>query len=195
MIHTKVLKSLMPIIMPPMTAWAQRMEREIFSYGKALSDSEISDAIELGVMNPERVRYMIVDEIPLPAEELAALAQQAGIIDADTEGMAYRYGIFIRSDVKDKRLRLLHELVHVAQYERLGEIRNFIREYVTACLDHGYAKSPFEIEARQKSQKLAAESSGQTRAFKEVVSEENTVSAECCEEPFLFGRHAGSRLL
>ena len=187
MIHTKVLKSILPLIMPAMTVWAERMEREILVRGQALSDSEMSDAMELGVMNPELIRYLIVDEIPLPAEELATLARQVGIIDADTSGMAYRYGIFIRSDVKDKRLCLLHELVHVTQYERLSEIRNFIREYVTACLDYGYSKSPFEVEAREKSEKLIAEASGLTENFKVRLTDEKANENELMEEPFVFG--------
>jgi hypothetical protein len=168
MIHVSVLKSLLPIIMPAMTTWVDQMEQVILARGRPLSDSETADAIELGVMDSKRVRCLVVDEIPVPSEELTALAQQVGIIDADTTGMAFRYGIYIRRDVADKRLRLLHELVHVAQYERLGDMRSFIREYVTACLDYGYSQSPFEIEAREKSEKLMTEHAGEMRTLPEI---------------------------
>jgi hypothetical protein len=168
MIQVKVLKSLLPIIMPSMAAWVDQMEQIILTRGRPLCDSEIADAITLGVKNPERVRYMIADQVPVPAKELAALVRQVGINDADIMGIAFRYGIFIHSDVVGKQLRLLHNLVQVAQYERLGEIQSFIREYVTACLDYGYDQSPFEIEAREKSEELMAIQASETEAMLEI---------------------------
>ncbi|HTV49360.1 MAG TPA: hypothetical protein VMG59_13060 [Phycisphaerae bacterium] len=162
MIQVPVLKSLLQIIMPSMVAWVDQMEQIVLAHGRPLSSSEISDAVELGVVHPERVRYMIADEIPIPAKELAELVRQAGIADEDVMGIAFRYGIFIHSDVVGKELRLLHDLVHVAQFERLGDIQNFIKEYVTACLDYGFGRSPFEVEAREKSEKVMARQASKT---------------------------------
>jgi hypothetical protein len=44
-------------------------------------------------------------------------------------------------------LLIVHELVHVAQYETLGGILPFLRKYLFECLTMGYAASPLELEA------------------------------------------------
>ena len=64
-----------------------------------------------------------------------------------TRGLALRYGIFVRSDCWDERRLIAHELVHTAQYERLGGIRPFLRQYLTECLTIGYPAGPMEQEA------------------------------------------------
>ena len=43
---------------------------------------------------------------------------------------------------------IAHELVHVAQYERLGGIEPFLRQYLRECLTVGYDESALENEAR-----------------------------------------------
>ena len=40
--------------------------------------------------------------------------------------MTLRYGIFIQTDHWGDRRLLLHELAHVAQYERFGGFRRFL---------------------------------------------------------------------
>jgi hypothetical protein len=44
-------------------------------------------------------------------------------------------------------LIVVHELAHVAQYERLGGILSFLRKYLFECLTMGYVASPLELEA------------------------------------------------
>lgn len=43
---------------------------------------------------------------------------------------------------------LMHELVHVEQYERLGAAK-YLWKYFTLLVRHGYKKHPMELEARQ----------------------------------------------
>jgi hypothetical protein len=50
---------------------------------------------------------------------------------------------------------LLHELAHVAQYERLG-MRRFLRQYLHECLTEGYPLGELEAEARDVTDRLAA---------------------------------------
>ena len=48
---------------------------------------------------------------------------------------------------------LLHELVHVAQYARLGDV-GFPVSYLARIGTHGYAAHPLEVEARQRAAQL-----------------------------------------
>ena len=43
----------------------------------------------------------------------------------------------------------MHELAHTAQYERLGGILPFLREYLFECLTSGYSEAPMEQEANE----------------------------------------------
>ena len=74
-----------------------------------------------------------------------------------TEGLTLRYGIFIRADRWGRRLLVAHELVHTAQYERLGGFEAFLRPYLIECLTPpGYPNGPMEREAITTSEKLFA---------------------------------------
>ncbi len=154
MISVQVLKRIVPTIAPALTAWAERMERLALQDGEALYPLQWNIALRVGVQRPEKVRVMYVDELPHPNPELTYLANETGIITPTTEGLAFGYGIFLRNNLTDAPRRLIHELVHCAQYERLGEIRLFIREYIDACLDFGYAQSPYELEADARTREI-----------------------------------------
>jgi hypothetical protein len=55
------------------------------------------------------------------------------------------------------RLLVVHELVHVAQYERSGGILPFLRRYLFECLTVGYSASPLELEAIAVTARVCAE--------------------------------------
>ena len=63
--------------------------------------------------------------------------------------MAVRYGIFIREDHWGERRLLAHELVHVAQYERLGGFRGFLKQYLEEHTNPGYPLGDLEREAKE----------------------------------------------
>lgn len=111
--------------------------------------SEFEDARRLGLRSPERVRVLVVDEIPpqLP-RRLRELAEYCGLGPAQTIGMALGYGIFLRGDALPDRTLLLHELAHTAQYERLG-FRGFLTRYLEEIYTGGYPSGPLEQEARR----------------------------------------------
>jgi hypothetical protein len=58
------------------------------------------------------------------------------------------FGIFILSErINEDQLRR-HELVHWAQYERMGAVK-FYATYLWYNLRYGYVNNPMEVEARQ----------------------------------------------
>ena len=58
-------------------------------------------------------------------------------------------GIFIRDDHWDSRRLVVHQLAHTMQYERLGSIESFLRQYLHECITTGYLAAPMEQEAKR----------------------------------------------
>lgn len=137
-----------PVLLPVAVAWVRRQERRILRDGVPLIDIEIDDAKTVGVRNPERVRLLPVKIVPWPgASAMRAAAKAIGFNIGATCGLTLGYGIFIREDCWRNRALIAHELVHTAQYERLGGIEPFLRQYLGECLTVGYLNSPLEREA------------------------------------------------
>ncbi len=142
------IRIILPLVMPMACAWVARQERRIIRHGIRLNVTQTDDARRAGVLHPDRVRLQIVDEIPvgMPAT-LRAIGRRLDLVPPGTIGMSLRYGILIRSDAWNDRRILVHELVHTAQYERLGGIWPFLHQYLDECLSGGYANAPLEDEA------------------------------------------------
>jgi hypothetical protein len=136
------------VLLPLAAAWAEEHESHILAHGRPLTRQQLADAREMGVAQPERVRLSTVPQIPMPEHPLLAAAGQAtGLLSPFTAGLTLRHGIYIRRDVADDRFLIAHELVHTGQYERLGGILPFLRQYLHECLTIGYPKAPLEQEA------------------------------------------------
>jgi hypothetical protein len=69
------------------------------------------------------------------------------LLPSDPSGLTLQYGIFVRGDCRQDRHLVVHELVHTAQYERLGGILRFLRDYLFECATLGYGEAPLEQEA------------------------------------------------
>lgn len=138
-------------LLPQICDWAQKEEENILKNGVALSADEMVTASKIGVRHPERVRLLRVPQVPMPQDAvLRAAAAQAGLVSEQTAGMALRYGIFIRDDMWPNRSAIVaHELVHTAQYERLGGLAPFLKQYLSECSTVGYSQAPLEQEAIQ----------------------------------------------
>lgn len=80
---------------------------------------------------------------------LRTVGEQLGVVSGQTIGMAVRYGIFVREEHWGDRRLLAHELAHVAQYERLGGFRGFLKQYLEECINPGYPLGDLEQEAKQ----------------------------------------------
>ncbi len=130
--------------------WVARQEREIARGGRALTPRQRAEAVGLGVREPDRVRVQYFRDFPsgLPGwlGWAGPLVRRAA---RGTEGMALGHGILLRADRAADPVLLRHELVHVAQYERLG-VRGFLRAYLWEWWVAGYPHGSLEIEARRK---------------------------------------------
>lgn len=135
-------------LLPLAVKWAAAVEKRILRDGVPLSEQELADAQAIGVRAPERVRLLALARVPAPRNLfLRTAAAAVQFLTPETRGLALRYGIFVRSDCWGERQLVAHELVHTAQYERLGGIQPFLRQYLTECLTVGYPAGPMEQEA------------------------------------------------
>ena len=135
------------ILLPLACEWAAAQERRILAGGEPLSSAQLADSRLVGVAEPHRVRLLYVTEIPIPEHpSLRAAAEATQLISPLTGGLTLRYGIFIRSDYRFHRRTVVHELVHTAQYERLGGIEPFLRRYLWECITLGYPQARMEQE-------------------------------------------------
>jgi hypothetical protein len=151
----RALLRALPVCLPLAVRWVSQQEQRILRAGVPLDEPHLTDARLMGVVHPESVRLLKVDQVPLPADRLLRwAAQQTKLICSDTAGMTMRYGIFVRSDCWQKRRLIAHECVHTAQYERLGGIGEFLSRYLRECLEVGYPSGPLEQEALLKSQQI-----------------------------------------
>ena len=136
------------MLLPLATIWASEQEQRILREGVPLSHSEMTDATDIGVKNPDRVRLLRVEAIPSPSHPaLKAACDAINFIPQSPRGLTLHYGVFVQSDYWRDRGLIVHELVHTAQYERLGGIEPFLRQYLVECTTLGYARSPVEKEA------------------------------------------------
>ena len=135
-------------LLPLAAQWATELERRVLCEGVPLSKTEIADAKAIGVQNPERVRLLRVETIPVPAHPmLRAAAASINFLTSSPRGLALDYGIFVRADHWRDRQLIAHELVHTAQYQRLGGIVPFLQTYIFQCATVGYSNAPLELEA------------------------------------------------
>ena len=135
-------------ILPLACKWAESQEKLILQKGRPLSPQLLSDAKKIGVAYPDKVRVLAVNAIPRPKHPLLkAACNQTNFLTPDTDGLTLRYGIYIRSDCANERRLYVHELVHVAQYEELGGIQQFLQKYLSDIATIGYSSAPMEQEA------------------------------------------------
>lgn len=154
------IRALVALLLPLVWVWARRQERAILQSGKPLREGELLDARRAGVQHPERVRVLVLPSVPprLP-RALRELAERCAWGPATVTGMALGYGIFVRAEQGSSRRLLVHELAHVAQYERLG-VRPFLKLYLHQCLTSGYPHGLLEAEAKQIARDLLAPNPG-----------------------------------
>ena len=139
---------MMAQLLPLAAAWAEEQEAHILARGAALPAVSLRDAAEIGVRHPERVRVRAVPGIPMPEQPLLrSVCEATGFLGPLTAGLSLRYGIFVHASAAGDRSLVAHELVHTAQYERLGGIAPFLRQYLQECFTIGYPDAPLEQEA------------------------------------------------
>ena len=143
----------LPALFPHVVDWISYLEKQAQESGRALTPIEFNLAQNIGVAHPGKVRILSFPRIPLPAHpRVKQLAQQVGLLNADTGGLTAGYGVIVRLDCADNLRLLAHEFVHAAQYEHLGRER-FLQEYIQQIATYGYLNAPFELEAEAKAVK------------------------------------------
>ena len=136
--------------------WVRRRQALILHHGAPLTREQMQLAHALGVTATARVRVMRVSRVPLPLppwllQWACVMAQRTRWFSlpwSHTAGMTLGHGIVLREDCAGDRRLLAHELVHVSQYERLGGIARFLRQYLRECVWPGYPHGALEREAR-----------------------------------------------
>lgn len=152
-----MIPTLLNFSLPLATSYAEEQEQIILRDGVPLTDAQCADARRAGVKEPQRVRLLKVDAIPIPTQPILAKANEyVGMIKPNSTTINYGYGIFIRQDLWDQRAVLVHELVHISQYERLGSIGEFLKAYLKECLTVGHANSPLEREAIDRTKQICS---------------------------------------
>ncbi|MEN3369612.1 MAG: hypothetical protein V7609_1755 [Verrucomicrobiota bacterium] len=154
MIDQQIFERLAPLAYE----WAKAQEELILARGSSLGPAATADAVRVGVQDPARVRVLIVDRIPMPADaELAEASRRTQIITDASRGVAIGHGIIIRADSWGDRELLVHQLVHVAQCERSGGLEPFVHQYLCdrrTCANFTFGS--LEEEARQTAREMCA---------------------------------------
>ncbi|WP_035615444.1 hypothetical protein [Haloferula sp. BvORR071] len=136
-------------VAPAISRWAQIQERRILAEGVPLQAEHLAFATELKIQNPEEVRVLEVQQIPMPVPDpLIRMARNFGIRIILPAGMTLGRGIYV---LKGNWGVMRHELVHVEQYQTLGGIGPFMQRYILECLFHGYEDAPLEVDAENRS--------------------------------------------
>jgi len=138
-------------VAPAISRWAQVQERRILAEGVPLKEEHRAFAAELKIAQPEDVRVLEVEKVPLPVpDSLVRIARGFGFRIITPAGMTLGRGIYV---LKGNWGVMRHELVHVEQYQELGGIAPFMRRYLLECLAHGYEDAPLEVDAEKRSKK------------------------------------------
>jgi len=139
----------LPRLLPRVLDWVEAEEKCALDLGTALLPAALDDARAAGVRTPESIRVCVVPEIPQPGNpRIKQLAAELGLITPRTVAITFGFGIFVRTEQASDRETLVHECVHVAQYEKLG-VEGFLMQYVVQIFKNGYDSAPMEREARE----------------------------------------------
>jgi len=153
-VEQKSFEKLLPIAVQ----WAKAQEAFVLRHGSSLSGRHLADAKLAGIKEPERVRVLVVDRIPLPEDpSLAEASKRVGIVTDDTRCMGFGHALIIRGDAWNDRETILHNFVHIAQCERAGGLEQWCGEYLgdrTNC--PRFTVGPLEEEARRFAREICA---------------------------------------
>jgi len=125
-------------LIPAAMKWYDNVAKSLHHKGRVLTAAEKKEAKQLGVKNPNAVRVVVLNKFPEPNGRFS---------NNHTEG-ARAMGdiIMIKPHLKNDSLVLCHELVHVAQKDRMG-LKRFLKQIALENEILGYSKSPLENEA------------------------------------------------
>ena len=133
----KTLKEI-DVILPIALQWYEKVEKSLYDKGRSLSTAEKKQAFSLGVKNPNNIRVVVLEKFPEPNNQT---------VNNHVEGArAMGNIIMIKPQHKNNSVILCHELVHIAQVDRLG-LKQFLTRLAVEKKILGYSKSMLENEA------------------------------------------------
>lgn len=125
-------------LIPDALKWYDNVAQSLYAKGRVLTESEKQQAKQLGIKNPDAIRVVILDKFPEPNNQTA---------NNHSEGArAMGNIIMIKPRHQNNSLILCHELVHIAQKDRLG-LTEFLKRYALEREVLGYSRSMLENEA------------------------------------------------
>ncbi len=128
-------------------------EQIALSQGVPLLPQYLEIADKIGIKNPEKIRVLYVERLPLPENKSLLFQMQRLSLDSPYfTGTTFGYGIWISNKMKGDKLLIAHELIHVKQMEALG-LEEFTKKYLLQLAIFGYAEAPIEIEAYENAEK------------------------------------------
>lgn len=143
-----ITESELNYLLPIASSWVEEQESYILENGIPLNQTILKNSQILGIKGIKNVRILPVEEIPLPINDILKNAiTRLGFIGKDTIGIAFRYGIYVKTFHQNDAKLLIHELTHTVQYERAGGISLFLKQYVQECIEFGYPNGILEQEA------------------------------------------------
>ncbi len=135
--------------LPLVVLWAKKHHDLIQEQGTELNEEGMELARSVGVAEPERIRVLLVDEIPFQDDPAVyRLAKSVGMLSGQVMGLTLGHAIYIVNGCQSARL-YSHEFRHVHQYEVLGSIGAFLEVYLEQVMLFGYHRAPLEQDARQ----------------------------------------------
>src|SRR5260370_4768757 len=144
----------LPALFPHIEAWVKSLETQAVTRGEPAPLLYHPYARAAGVRHPDKIYILPVSIIPHPEHpRMAELAESVGLLTNETGGITAGYGILVRNDCIENLKLIVHEFVHVAQYERLG-LTEFLRQYIHQLAASGYKMAQFEIEAEIKANSI-----------------------------------------
>ncbi|MPV86453.1 hypothetical protein [Ostreibacterium oceani] len=121
-----------------------------------LSNCMLSRAKLVGVVNPENIDIIITKNIPIPDEGHplyefyhTVLGVESGFVG----GLTFDNVIYLHPFFAESYEIYIHELVHVAQYQRFG-LEDMLRKYLIDASIVNYSRIPFETEAMVRTANL-----------------------------------------
>ena len=116
-------------------AFANECQDEIMSKGRNLTADELAIAKMLNIKSHGKIRILVVEDIPRSLNPvLNELCDKLGFINNEegkqTRGITFGNGIYTRKGITKPFQNIVHELVHVSQYEKLGGIKEYMAQYI-----------------------------------------------------------------
>ncbi len=137
-------------LLPVTIEWYSKTEKELLEKGRQLTKSEMHIARISGVAKPDKVRVIITNDFPMPKDEnLQKEAIKYGFGSRFEGARMMGKAILIKPEHSNNSVILSHELVHLAQHDKMGR-EAFIKRYLIELEILGYSRSLLELEAYEK---------------------------------------------